>query len=521
MSWIRKAIVTALLAGVGPRALAQEISLGQPSPLAVAAPSSSPRPRVVRGVQPGGDMPARFDADIKGQGLIFPMLPPVETVLPTPPTLPTLPAAQPEESGSPRVIDVDKDGKVTVQPDAPRFQPFKAPPPAPMHDAAPAQVWDDHAAMFDPAERPVFGSYAAPTTFYAGGEYLLWWTRGMHLPPLVVGDVATAANPGVLGNGTAKLLSGNDNTSDGPSSGGRFTLGVALDHDGIFSLEGSFFFLAPNNGNALFSSNNFPVLARPFFDINDNIATNEFAAFPGIATGTVRVVTDSTLLGAEANLKALLWCGCNYQFNGLIGFRFLDLNEGVRITENSVVQTPVAVGANLLTPGDTSTVYDSFATHNRFYGGQIGASGEWGLGRFSLEGSVKLGFGVTQETVDIEGGQRINFTDGKTQTYVGGLYAVPSNIGTHSQNQFGFVPEICLKLNYQLTEHVTLFVGYDFLFWSSVLRPGDQIDQKLNVNEVPNSGGSPKAAPTLHPVVPYQGSSYWAQGATAGVLFRY
>ncbi len=351
----------------------------------------------------------------------------------------------------------------------------------------------------------------------------------MHLPPLVLTDspATPISSLGVLGNGTAQLLYGNNNTSTGPDSGGRFTLGYTLDDCGLFSLEGNFFFLGRKNDGANFNSNNFPVLGRPFFDLNDSVPSREFTAIPlsagapFAATGAIRVDTTSDLLGAEANLKTLLWCGCNFQINGLVGFRFLDLSESVRITETSVQQLAFADVDASIRPGDQATVFDNFATHNRFYGGQIGASGEWQFGRWSLEGSLKLAIGVTQQTVDIDGGQRIVSLDGRVQSFVGGLYAVPSNIGSHSQNQFGFVPELGLKLNYQLTEHVSVFVGYDFLYWSSVLRPGDQIDPVLDLNQVPNSGRPYPQASQVRPVVPFQVSSYWAQGVNAGVLFRY
>ena len=434
---------------------------------------------------------------------------------------------QSQQKDSPKIIDVDKDGKTTVVPDPPSFQPLKPKaPPVAVTEPAPAY---EHVTIMDDSGSPLWGGGGAPARFYAQSEYLYWWTRGMHLPPLVLTDSPTTpvANLGVLGNGTAQLLYGNNNTSTGPNSGGRFTLGYALDDCGLFSLEGNFFFLGRKNEGVTFNSSNFPVLGRPFFDLNDGVPSREFTAIPlsagapFAATGAIRVDNTSDLLGTEANLKTLLWCGCNFQINGLVGFRFLDLNESLRITETSVQQLAFADVDASIRPGDQATVFDNFATHNRFYGGQIGASGEWQFGRWSLEGCVKLAIGVTQQTVDIDGGQRIVSLDGRVQSFVGGLYAVPSNMGSHSQNRFGFVPELGVKLNYQLTDHISVFVGYDFLFWSSVLRPGDQIDPVLDLNQVPNSGRPYPPASQVRPVVPFQVSSYWAQGVNAGVLFRY
>ncbi len=425
---------------------------------------------------------------------------------------------------------MDKDGKVTVIPDPPSFQPLKFKVPPPPVVGAPITALDEHVILVDDSGHPLWdGGGAALPRFYAQSEYLLWWTRGMHLPPLVLTDSpgTPLATRGVLGNGTTQVLFGNSDTSTGPTSGGRFTLGYALDPCGLFSLEGTFFFLGRNNDGAVFNSSQFPVLGRPFFDLNDGIVNRELTTSPNqpgavfAASGGISVAATSNLLGAEVNLKTLLWCGCNYQLNGLIGFRFLDLNESVRINESSTQAVAFADTPFSIRPGDVTSVFDNFATHNRFYGGQIGASGSWYSGRWSVDGSVKLGIGATQQTVAIDGGQRDVSLDGRVQTAVGGLYAVSSNIGSHAQNQFGFVPEVGLKLNYQLTENISLFVGYDFLYWSSVVRPGDQIDQVLDLNQVPNSGRPFPPASQVRPVVPFQVSSYWAQGVNVGVLFQY
>ena len=135
-------------------------------------------------------------------------------------------------------------------------------------------------------------------------------------------------------------------------------------------------------------------------------------------------------------------------------------------------------------------------------------------------GFVKLAIGATVQSVDIDGGQQID-SKGTVRTFTGGLYALPSNIGHHTQTRMSFVPELGVKLGYNLNDNVRLFVGYDFLYWSSVMRPGDQIDQTLDLNQVPNSGGPFAPVNQLRPRVPFQTSSFWAQGASAGIMIRY
>jgi hypothetical protein len=394
----------------------------------------------------------------------------------------------------------------------------------------PARVLSETIIIVDEKGNPIADPvYTSTTRIYASGEWLLWWTRGFQLPPLVT--TASPLDPertrGALGFGTTSLLFGNNTTSAGPTSGGRFTLGYNLDPCGLCAIEGTFFFLGSKHDNATFTN---PVLARPFFNLNEGHQDRELTASPGTnpgdfvsATGAIHVNTTSSFLGAEANVRTLCWCDCNWYVTGLAGFRYLNLNESLTITEKILVQKDVpAVPPNVpIFAGDQITVFDSFATRNNFYGGQVGLSGQWQTGRWSVMGSAKIAVGATVQTVDIDGGQLIVSKNGNRQSFVGGLYALNSNIGSHTQTRMSYVPEVGIKLGYDLTNNIRIFAGYDFLYWSSVLRPGYQIDQGLDVNRVPNSGGPFPPINQVRPTVPFQTSAFWAQGINAGILIRY
>ena len=363
--------------------------------------------------------------------------------------------------------------------------------------------------------------------FYVQGEWLLWTTRGFHLPPLVTtaSPLDPEATRGALGFGTTQIIYGDGNTAGGLRSGARFTAGYNLDPCGLCGLEGSFFFLSRRNESAFFDSNTTPVIARPFFNINTGMQDRQLTTSPGILKGDVfkgigalQIDQSSTLLGAEANNRWLLWAGCDFDVTGLVGFRYLDLSDHLGFQENVVSVNAIPAVARA---GDRIFVFDRFDTHNRFYGSQIGANAEWRRGPWYLDGGFKIALGGTQQSVDIDGGQRITSLDGRVQTFRGGLYALPSNIGHFSQTRFGFVPEVGLKVGYNLTENIRIFAGYDFLYWSSVLRPGDQMDQALDANTIPNSGGPFPRANQVRPIVPMRTSSYWAQGLNAGIEFRY
>jgi len=66
-----------------------------------------------------------------------------------------------------------------------------------------------------------------------------------------------------------------------------------------------------------------------------------------------------------------------------------------------------------------------------------------------------------------------------------------------------------------------LSVGYNFLCWSSVVRPGDQIDRVIDVSQIPNSGLNATPTGLLRPAPLVRATDFWAQGITFGVEFRY
>ena len=72
-------------------------------------------------------------------------------------------------------------------------------------------------------------------------------------------------------------------------------------------------------------------------------------------------------------------------------------------------------------------------------------------------------------------------------------------------------------LGAQLTPYLKVFIGYDFLFWSQVVRPGDQIDRNVNLTQ---ALGGALAGPAA-PLPQFSGTSFWAQGVSAGVELSY
>ena len=358
----------------------------------------------------------------------------------------------------------------------------------------------------------------------------MWWVKGSALPPLVTtgpADPTLNPPPGALGaNGTVVLFGGNSNNS-GPFSGGRFTVGGWLDQGQTVGIEASYFFLGSRSNNFTASSSGAPgstVLARPFFDVSTGLRNSELISFPGLASGTVSVQSTSQLQGAGINGLCNLCCSCydacnpcqpacGYRVDLLGGFQYLDLSEGLLVVEN----TQLLPNSPIL-PGETIRAFDQINTRNQFYGPQIGVRAEAWRNRWFANVTGLVALGDTHQTVDING-----FTTFSPPVAgLGGrgdVLTLPSNIGHYERDVFSVVSQVNFNIGYQVTNNVRVFVGYSFLYWSNVVRPGDVIDQRVNSTRTPGSLLPPSGPAS--PLFNFRDSDFWAQGINVGVQARW
>lgn len=376
---------------------------------------------------------------------------------------------------------------------------------------------------------PADGMYAPAQRLELRGEYLLWRTKGSTYPPLVTTDspntpeVVRGALP-PTGNGV--ILFGGQQEDAREHSGARFGVTYWFGDCGTCAIEANYFFLGSESDRFNASA---PVLARPFFDVVNNVEARQLVSSPGTAPGDVfslrgaiSVDAPSRLTGWDVGLRRCIRSADCWKIDGIIGYRNLDLDEAVNIVEDIVSLKAVPGSGGLLDPGNRIGVFDLFSTDNQFHGGFIGVRGEYRRNRIIVEGKARVSLGVTRQEVDINGGQLITRLDGSRQAFTGGLLAVASNIGNFSQRRFGVVPEVGIKVGYQVTDSLRAYVGYDFIYWNSVLRAGDQIDRRVNPFLVPGLiiPPQPVTGPIL-PRVPFKTSDYWAQGFNFGLEWRY
>jgi hypothetical protein len=360
--------------------------------------------------------------------------------------------------------------------------------------------------------------------FWARTEYLLWWVKNAPLPiPLVsTGDAVNDNPPGALGQNGTRVLLGNSGLDFRTFSGMRFTLGGWINGCGDIGMEASGFVLERRSNRFFAASDGAgnPLLAFPFFNrtpgferedslrISDPTANGQFA-------GNVLVASSLQLWGAEFNGVVALWRTPSVDYTLLVGFRYMDLQESLRILNQT---NDFSVNPNTVT-----LLQDGFNTRNQFYGGQVGGRFNWQRDRLSLDVTGKLALGATHQVVDIQGSSTQTGPFAATPgTFPGGFFAQPSNIGRTSANQFAVLPSLEMKVGYQITERLRAFVGYDVLYWNQVVRPGNQIDRNVNLTQSSVLGGfgGVMAGPTA-PAPLFQRSDFWAQGVTFGVEFRY
>ena len=93
-------------------------------------------------------------------------------------------------------------------------------------------------------------------------------------------------------------------------------------------------------------------------------------------------------------------------------------------------------------------------------------------------------------------------------------------MGRRTANQFSVIPSVEMKLAYQFTERGRAMIGYDFIYWNQVVRPGNQIDRNLNQSQSPIFGGGALVG-LAAPLPLFNRTDFWAHGVNFGLEFRY
>ena len=351
-------------------------------------------------------------------------------------------------------------------------------------------------------------------------DYLMWWTRGASLPPLITSSSRIVPRPdaGVLGRPTTQVLFGDERVGDRLRSGVRVGGGIWLDPCQDGGLDFDFFALETQSGFFRAASDGDPILARPYTDATTLRPEAELIAYPDLIGGQVDVsATSSGIWGAGLAWRGCLSCcrnGCNgfrARTDWMVGYRHLHMDDRLTITEQ--------LASPLFLAGTDFTIEDRFATRNSFHGLELGLMRSEQLRAWTLDYFAKVALGWNASSMRIRGQTTLDSPGFSTIVQEGGLLALESNSGRYDNNDFGAVFQFGTHLMYRVSDQLGFRIGYTLLLWPEVYRAGDQIDTVVNPNLLP-----PAVVPLTGPRRPLarlHESSFWAQGLQLGLEFRF
>jgi hypothetical protein len=350
-------------------------------------------------------------------------------------------------------------------------------------------------------------------------DYLLWTVDGYDVPALVTSSPpgTDRSQAGVLPGAT--ILFGNQELDDDFRSGGRIRLGHWCDASRSYGFEGSIVGLEQESTNFFAQSDGSTgSLGRPFFNDDPNVNDQDalIIAFdePGGAdafAGSTRVNTSSNLYSAHLAYRQNVYqCG-NHRVDMTAGYRFFRLDEGLQINDNITVDGVAGgiVGTNFL-------IEDRFNTTNEFHGAELGLVSTRQCGCWTTELIAKLALGNNHREVDISGSTVTTIPGFAGITENQGLLTQSSNIGSFENDYFSVIPEVNANLSYQVNQNWKLTAGYNVIYVTDVVRPGDQIDFNVNGTQL---GGALTGPAT--PAFNFESSDLWVHGLNFGAQFNY
>jgi hypothetical protein len=337
-----------------------------------------------------------------------------------------------------------------------------------------------------------------------------WFKKSPTPVPIITDNYADA--PGV------NVLLGGGSVDTDPNAGFRLTGTYRIDSRMGVELTG--FYIPSRSTSSSVSSTGQPGsidLLLPFHDVTtDQENVTEISFWPEYR-GSAQATLSNNLGGGEINLTWTMPPSEAWRVDLLGGFRYLQLRESYTITTSSPFNPP--------NPADIWNTTDAFDARNRFYGLQVGARAAYDRGPWVGGVTGKVALGTMQQRVSVNGFLETNdYNDyGATQTFPGGYFALPTNSGDHSRNTFAVVPEIGLNVGYRVTPQATVFLGYSFLYASSVVRPGEQVNRNINPNLTVSYGNDPPVAPSgpAQPAFSFHTTDFWAQTVSLGLAYRF
>jgi len=359
------------------------------------------------------------------------------------------------------------------------------------------------------------------TSCWGNVEYLMLWERGQSLPALATTNVNPGStnrdDAGVLGVDSTRVLFG-DESVDEDRHGGRVTFGIWLDQCASVGIGFGYLGVGESTRNFETNSTVSPILARPFFNAIDSSEDALLIGFPNAFSGSFSAQLTSELNAVEAFKRQSCYRGCNSRIDILVGYRYSQMQDSLRIQDSFTFLADQAVaGGPPIPAGSTVSNLDFFDVDNTLHAGQLGAWAQRRSGNFSMDVIAKVALGNMNHDISTQGETVSAQPNVAAVTVPGGLLVQRSNLGTFEDNGFAVMPEVSTNLGYQINPYIDLTVGYTFMYWSRVVRPGDTIDRVVDLRQ--QGGNLPDVQ--QRPAIQFNDTSYWLQGLTFGMNFRY
>jgi hypothetical protein len=347
-------------------------------------------------------------------------------------------------------------------------------------------------------------------------EFLLWWTKAHPLPPLAT--MTRTGAPPVLGGPNTNLLAGGMALDNPEAGGGRFLIGYSLNNSQTVGMEWTYLFLGTRTAEFQTSTTgaaNSPTIGRPFVDALTAAESVSIVGGPGVARGLLDITTVDRVQGWEINAVGNLFAGTRLRIDGLVGYRYFMVHEGLRINQLSLPSARTS-------PFDPSLigVADQFDAHNRFHGGQFGLRADFHKGPVFFQLTAKAALGQNYEVVKVSG-TTISVVPGAVpQVLSGGLLGQATNTGRFVRQTYAVLPEGTAKVGFCFTDQSRFYVGYNFIYLSDAVRPGDQVDRMVNPLLIPTNGALAFGGPE-RPRTSLTRTDFWVQGLVIGLEYHY
>ena len=89
-----------------------------------------------------------------------------------------------------------------------------------------------------------------------------------------------------------------------------------------------------------------------------------------------------------------------------------------------------------------------------------------------------------------------------------------------ARDVFSVLPQLGVTGGYMLTDRLKMTLGYTFMYWSRVVRPGDQIDLEVNPELIPSQSLTGDGLPA-RPQFVFRDTDMWVQGMNVGLEYQW